>query len=211
MEARTLWLLLSDAYGKAGDSHAAQVSCTAGWLGLRKTAALPTHLCIDSDRSRWRPARLVTAAFRHEDEQGAERDGCLPSVTTHMSLAPALLCLLGSSLPFTCPSVRLPISPHVRLLQAFLIRYLSTFEAEAAAGSLSAPALEEAKAHAKEAALGYIRAPALSQRSALAHLAVVSRSRSCRSLGCCARCCAKLCTAELRAVCSSVVSCFLRC
>lgn len=80
VEARTLWLLLSDAYGKAGDGHAAQ---------------------------------------------------------------------------------------------AFLIRYLSTFEAEAAAGSLSAAALEEAKAHAKEAALGYIRAPALSQRSALAHLAVV--------------------------------------
>lgn len=55
--------------------------------------------------------------------------------------------------------------------QAFLIRYLATFEHAAPA------ALEEAKEHARDAALGYIRAPALSQRSALAHLAAVSVRR----------------------------------
>ena len=52
--------------------------------------------------------------------------------------------------------------------QAFLIRYLATFEAA------GAEALAEAKEHARDAALGYIRAPALSQRSSLAHLAAVS-------------------------------------
>lgn len=65
--------------------------------------------------------------------------------------------------------------------QAFLIRYLQTFEPSVAADGSSAAAspasLEEAKEHAKEAAIGYIRAPALSQRSALAHLAAVSHKK----------------------------------
>lgn len=123
VEARQLWLLLSDAYGKAGDSHAAQV----------------------------RDERC-----RSSDDAGA------PS------------CLLRRRCN-TAPSTPLaPTRTRTLYLQAFLIRYLATFEAEAAAGSLSTAALEEAKGHAKDAALGYIRAPALSQRSALAHLAVVS-------------------------------------
>ena len=58
-----------------------------------------------------------------------------------------------------------------QLGQAFLIRYLSTFE------KADAATIEEAKAHARDAALGYIRAPNLSQRAALAHLASVSRNR----------------------------------
>lgn len=51
--------------------------------------------------------------------------------------------------------------------QAFLVRYLSTFD------KADAATLEEAKEHAREAALGYIRAPNLAQRIALAHLAAV--------------------------------------
>jgi hypothetical protein len=53
--------------------------------------------------------------------------------------------------------------------QAFLIRYLATFEGAAATPA----ALAAAAPHARAAALGYIRAPALSQRSSLAHLAAV--------------------------------------
>ncbi len=59
--------------------------------------------------------------------------------------------------------------------QAFLIRYLATFEGPAATPA----ALAAAAPHARAAALGYIRAPALSQRSSLAHLAAVRlRARS---------------------------------
>lgn len=52
--------------------------------------------------------------------------------------------------------------------QGFLIRYLSTFENDAAAID------DEVLQHARDAALGYVKAPALSQRSALAQLAAVS-------------------------------------
>ena len=52
--------------------------------------------------------------------------------------------------------------------QVFLIRYLSTFEADG--GAID----DEALGHAKDAAVGYVKAPAVSQRSALPQLAVVS-------------------------------------
>jgi hypothetical protein len=51
--------------------------------------------------------------------------------------------------------------------QAFLIRYLATFEADTAAID------DEALAHARDAAVGFVKSPAASQRSALPRLAVV--------------------------------------
>lgn len=54
--------------------------------------------------------------------------------------------------------------------QAFLIRYLMTFEKEEHA---SPAELEASKEHAVAAALGFIRAPAVSQRSNLSHLRVI--------------------------------------
>ena len=53
--------------------------------------------------------------------------------------------------------------------QAFLIRYLSTFE-----GSAASAIDDEALSHAKDAAIGYVKAPAVSQRSALPQFAAVS-------------------------------------
>jgi hypothetical protein len=51
--------------------------------------------------------------------------------------------------------------------QAFLIRYLSTFEGADAA------TLAQAREYAKGAAINYVRAPGVSQRSNLPHLAAV--------------------------------------
>ena len=51
--------------------------------------------------------------------------------------------------------------------QAFLIRYLTTFENDVSAID------DEALSHAKDAAVRYVNAPAVSQRSALPQLAVV--------------------------------------
>lgn len=55
--------------------------------------------------------------------------------------------------------------------QAFLIRYLTTFE-----GAGAADIGDEAKARARDAAVGFVKAPAVSQRSALPQLAAVSRA-----------------------------------
>lgn len=64
--------------------------------------------------------------------------------------------------------------------QAYLIRYLASYEG---AEESASPIPEEAKEAATEAALGYIRAPAISQRSALPHLRVV-RNTLCPSYAC---------------------------
>jgi len=55
--------------------------------------------------------------------------------------------------------------------QAFLIRYLQTYETEPAAKRV------EARSAAKTAAINFVRAPAVSQCSSLASLAVVSGAR----------------------------------
>jgi hypothetical protein len=58
--------------------------------------------------------------------------------------------------------------------QAFLIRYLATFESET-----NPAVVAESREAAREAALGYIRAPAVSQRSALLHLKAVRAFQRC--------------------------------
>lgn len=64
-------------------------------------------------------------------------------------------------------SVSLEKAGDAEQAQAFLIRYLTTFEGDV--GAID----DEALARAKDAAVGYVKAPAVSQRSALPQLAVV--------------------------------------
>eukprot|EP00158_Paraphelidium_tribonemae_P000103 Partr_v1_DN16839_c0_g1_i1_m28286 putative Component of the eukaryotic translation initiation factor 3 (eIF-3) complex, which is involved in protein synthesis and, together with other initiation factors, stimulates binding of mRNA and methionyl-tRNAi to the 40S ribosome (By similarity) len=64
-------------------------------------------------------------------------------------------------------SVSLEKAGDAEQAQAFLIRYLATYEGDV--GAID----DEALARAKDAAVGYVKAPAVSQRSALPQLAVV--------------------------------------